>query len=170
MDGTGKEARPAMRTGFAVRAMRAGDVEAVAAIETSCFAPPWDAEAFREAIASPLYLNLVGDRTQTPTAHAHDKTGEIAGYLSARVIDDEAELFRLAVRPQERSRGLGTMLLQAALGALAARGVKRIHLEVRASNHNAMSLYRGEGFQQERIRILYYQSPPEDAVVMSKRI
>ena len=42
-------------------------------------------------------------------------------------------------------------------------------LEVRASNHKAISLYTKNGFVQEGRRKDYYKDPKEDAIIMTRR-
>ena len=63
-----------------------------------------------------------------------------------------AHVFRLTivVHPGQRGRGVGTALMRSALGwAEDDQRVRKIELLVRATNHNAIRLYRKLGFLEE---------------------
>jgi len=91
--------------------------------------------------------------------------GAIVAFLvSRKVAEDEFELLNMAVAPNERRQGFGKSLLEHVLRLNS--GVW--YLEVRASNEAAARLYEGIGFHRSGRRREYYQSPPEDAIEMSK--
>lgn len=81
--------------------------------------------------------------------------GAVAGFALARAILDEAELLLLATRPRMRRRGVGAALLRGVMADAAARGVTRLHLEVRAGNE-AVALYTTHGFAKTGERRAYY--------------
>ncbi|HLK36072.1 MAG TPA: GNAT family N-acetyltransferase, partial [Polyangiaceae bacterium] len=58
-----------------------------------------------------------------------------------------AWLDELYVVPGERSRGVGTALLRAALDHAARRGCRAVDLEVEAAHARAARLYAREGFR-----------------------
>lgn len=76
----------------------------------------------------------------------------------------EAELLRIAVAPRARGRGLGQALLAACQEVLAAEGMPRLFLEVRAANAAAIGLYRACGWKPCGRRPGYYPDG-EDAVL-----
>ena len=76
----------------------------------------------------------------------------------------EAELLRIAVDPAHRGEGLGRTLLEACQADLVAAGMTRLFLEVRASNHGAIALYRACGWKPCGHRPAYYPDG-EDAVL-----
>lgn len=78
------------------------------------------------------------------------------GFALTRAAADEAELLLLATHPVARRRGVAAALLRAALAEARARGVARIHLEVRAGN-DAVQLYQREGFRKVGERPGYYK-------------
>ena len=89
--------------------------------------------------------------------------GAIAGFLAGRkVTEGEYELLNLAVSPEFRRRGIGRELF----AHYARRACGAIYLEVRKSNHTARNFYKSVGFQQVAVRPRYYESPPEDGIVM----
>ena len=64
-------------------------------------------------------------------------------------------------------RGAASQLLVNLLAVLSELGVAHINLEVRASNHPALALYRRHGFRETGRRVGYYAEPVEDAVMMA---
>ena len=82
--------------------------------------------------------------------------GQDAGFALARSTGDEAELLLLATRPNSRGRGVGGALLRSVIAEAIARGVTRLHLEVRSGN-DAARLYRREGFEKVGERSGYYR-------------
>ena len=54
----------------------------------------------------------------------------------------------LGISPAHRNRGLGTLLMQAALNGFALAGLRRVYLEVTAQNSGAVELYDRLGFQR----------------------
>lgn len=66
-------------------------------------------------------------------------------------------LDELYVVPAQRSRGVGTALLRAALGHAAREGCRAVDLEVEATHARAARLYAREGFQPHS-RARWYRS------------
>lgn len=131
------------------------DVEAVAAIETQSFSNPWRAEDFRALLGRWGALFLVVE-----------EGGEVVGYAVAWWVLEEGELANIAVREQNRGKGVGAALLDRVLEELLARGVRKVFLEVRISNERAIGLYRSRGFTRLGVRRGYYQNPTEDGWVL----
>ena len=92
---------------------------------------------------------------------------ETVGFLVARCTADEAEILNLGVAPEARRRGYATALAQEALREFQGQGVRRVFLEVRASNRGAIAFYAGLGFRGTGQRAGYYEKPREDAVCMA---
>jgi len=107
---------------------------------------------------------------QGVVALASETKGQVSGFLIGRQTGDEAEILNLALAARHRRKGEGGALLTAAMGELRIRGVSRVFLEVRESNHIAMAFYRKHGFSKSGRREGYYRDPPEAAVVMEKRL
>lgn len=103
---------------------------------------------------------------------AHFADGRILGFSLHRTISDEAELLLLAVAPSFRRRGIGRMLLDHFLEAARAKGVTRVHLEVREGNP-AVLMYRSAGFRLVGRRRKYYRGRfggEYDALTLSSQI
>jgi len=93
------------------------------------------------------------------------------GYARWQVIPaaGEAELLRIAVRPEGRGQGHGRRLLIESSDALQALGISELHLEVRVSNAAARRLYEAEGWQFRGTRKAYYRDG-EDAALYGKKL
>lgn len=88
--------------------------------------------------------------------------GAVAGFLVLLPLPPgEAEVLNLAVAPACKRRGIGRALLAQTTGRI-------LHLEVRASNTEALSFYRSLGFQTSGRRRNYYLDPAEDAILLSR--
>ena len=142
--------------GFSIRALGPEDVDAVVAIETESFSSPWDPSTF---------AGLIG-RDSVELLVMTDADDGVIGYAVLWCVLDQGELANLALATDRRGAGLGTLLLGYVLQCARTRGVRKLFLEVRASNDRALKLYRAAGFEQVGVRRGYYNDPPEDALVM----
>lgn len=141
-----------------IRRMREEDLPEALAIEKLCFSNPWSRETFlgeiqNRAISSPL---VVMSREEK----------RVAGYVIFWQIGDEAQINNLAIHPDFQGQGLGELAMRYVLNRLKENGVRFVSLEVRVSNHRALSLYRKLGFSILGVRKEYYSRPVEDAYVM----
>jgi [ribosomal protein S18]-alanine N-acetyltransferase len=97
--------------------------------------------------------------------------GEAAqGFILARSVVDEVEIFYLAVRPEARRQGIGCRLLQAVMTESTRRGCRRLYLEVAVDNLPARTLYAAAGLSQIGRRAGYYQrtrGETVDALIMA---
>ncbi len=97
-------------------------------------------------------------------------SSEAAGFTIASLVVPEAELETIAVSAERQRQGIGSRLLDALIHQLEAAGVAELHLEVRASNLQAIRFYESKNFKQTGVRPRYYADPEEDAILMSLRI
>ena len=119
-----------------IRPARAGDVDALVAIENAAFsADRISRQSFRRLVASRSAMVLVawGD-------------AQIVGYCIVlfRAGSRTARLYSIAAAPNS---GIGRQLLGAAESRLAERGSGVLRLEVRDDNHRAISLYERNGYR-----------------------
>lgn len=143
IDGTASEA--------VLRPMLEEDLHAVWEIDAGSFVRPWTRAIWREELRSPFGSYLVAE-----------SGGEVAGYVGLKHTADELHVMNIAVRPDNRRRGLARRLLLTALsGHPDARAV---YLEVRPSNAPARALYESLGFSLAGRRPRYYGD--EDALIM----
>lgn len=99
-----------------------------------------------------------------------DGNSEIIGCFSGWLVADEFEVDNLAVAPKWRRSGVAANLLAEALRIARLRGATHAFLEVRSSNAVARALYEKQGFTAMGKRKNYYQNPPDDALIFSKKI
>lgn len=102
--------------------------------------------------------------------HRSSAAFRLAGFIAARIAADDLHINNMAVRVDWRRRGIGGLLLRAALDDGKRAGARRAFLEVRATNETAQQLYRKYGFTSTARRASYYMNPPEDALVMTARL
>ena len=98
----------------------------------------------------------------------HDS--EIIGFIIFSPINPEAHILSISVTKKIQSKGVGSLLLQSMLDQCAAMNYKKIFLEVRTSNLQAINFYKKFGFSKDAIRDNYYTDNSEDALLMSLSI
>lgn len=135
------------------------DLPRVMAIERASFSAPWSEDSIAVELAS-------GDPRRLPWVAELD--GDIVAFALVWVVADELHLVSFAVDPAMRRRGIGQLLLDTVLDTPEAKRASIMTLEVRASNHAALALYRRNGFLDIALRPRYYPDTDEDAVVMLK--
>lgn len=94
----------------------------------------------------------------------------VIGFLILRVAADEAEVLTIAVDPRQRRRGIGEVLMRAALSRLYADRVASLFLEVDAANAGALALYRKLGFRKVGERRGYYRDSDGDGGALVMRV
>ncbi len=92
--------------------------------------------------------------------------GEVIAYVIGRLIAPEGEIYRVAVAPHKRQRGIGYRLLDYAVKTSMGQGLERLFLEVRSRNIPAIKLYTAYGFKEIGVRKSYYKNPADDAIIM----
>ena len=81
---------------------------------------------------------------------------------------DESDMMNVAVHPDFRKQGIANALILGLVEELRKMGSHCLTLEVRASNENAISVYRKLDFQEVGRRKNYYRNPREDALILRK--
>lgn len=94
----------------------------------------------------------------------------VIGFLVARHTVDDVEILNFAVAPDSRRQGVGAALFATAIGWAKSLPAENIFLEVRESNHAAISFYEHHNFVAKGLRPHYYSAPPEDALVFTLRL
>lgn len=125
-------------------------------IEKCSFSDPWSQGMFEGAILNDRYMFLC--------LYDGDK---MLGYVGILCVEPECDVVNVAVLPELRRLGYGSLLLRSVIDEGKKRGVDTFHLEVRASNISAIKLYESFGFENDGIRRAYYQNPREDALLMT---
>ncbi|MGD9738044.1 MAG: GNAT family N-acetyltransferase [Bauldia sp.] len=145
MKGLFKPSRPVIENA------RPEDAAALAEIHEYSFPRGWTAEEMRRFIGAfptvqPLVLRV----------RSMAKLGA-AGFVIVRVAAGESEILTLAVRPTNRGRGYGRLLMEEAARRAYHDRAETMFLEVDESNRHAVALYLSLGFETVGSRSRYYE-------------
>lgn len=179
---------PPAPPGARLREMRAGDLDAVAALEAELFGgEAWSPVLLRAELAAAQgreadrrYVVVEGGDGSADSADSADsaRTADSAGCAEAsRAIlgyaglwfgdgRGNADLLTIATAARARRLGLARAMLAHLIDRARDAGCGAVLLEARASNGAAQALYRSLGFAPIGRRRRYYSAPAEDAVVM----
>lgn len=124
-------------------------------LEKEIFTDAWSEEAVRSLLVSEFSYSFVALRD-----------GRLVGYFLGSCIVPEGEVFRIAVDPECRRRGIGYRLLSEVISRGREDGLELFFLEVRSQNEGARALYRTLKFTEDGIRRGYYKNPSDDAILM----
>ena len=119
-------------------------------LHKKCFPnKPWSADEFRDLQKSGCEIIMSQN-----------------GFIVYRIAVDEAEIITIGVAPQMRRNGIASAMIGIIEKNLKNQGVKKIFLEVSATNIPAQKLYENAGFKTVGLRPKYYDGV--DAIVMAK--
>lgn len=142
-----------------IRKAQLADVEALVALENSCFdSDRLSRRSFKWMINKANAQLLVAQSQQ-----------QILGYVLLLYVRGTSlgRIYSLAILPEHRQRGIAMRLMHAAEQAAQASGRSFIRLEVRPDNLNAIRLYQSLGYKQFESVSDYYQDHA-DALRMMK--
>jgi len=133
----------------------------VLGIEITAYAHPWSCGNFLDSLKAGYQAQmLVAD-------------GAILGYFVAMKGVEEVHLLNITVAPAVQGQGWGRVMLDALDLWSRGQGAEWLWLEVRESNHRAVSIYDRHGFRRVGERKNYYPAAGgqrEHAVVMSLKL
>lgn len=129
------------------------NINDIAEIENACFSSPWSKDSIAESLANPCSYFYI----------AYDDNN-VAGYMGLQIFSGEGYVTNVATLPKYRQQGVASALLREAM----KNEMQFITLEVRESNHPAISLYEKAGFQNMGIRPNFYSNPSENAIIMTR--
>jgi len=141
------------------RRLELRDLNAIEEIERASYPTPWSRSMFAGELAKPSSLSV---------GAFHPEGGELLGYLIISRYVDAWHVMNVAVDPDHRGRGVGTMLLERLFELTADDARRGYTLEVRVSNATAIRLYERLGFRARGVRRGYYTDNREDALIMWK--
>ena len=133
------------------------DATGIAKLEDEIFSDAWSYRDVQDLIC-----------TEGSMCFTALEDGEVIAYVIGRLIAPEGEIYRVAVTPRKRQRGIGYRLLDYAVKTSKGQGLERLFLEVRSRNLPAVKLYTAYGFKQIAVRKNYYKNPQDDALIMLK--
>jgi ribosomal-protein-alanine N-acetyltransferase len=154
----------AQRDRIRIRSSTPEDLPSIVEIQNWAFpSGGWTATDYLRLAREPEGLLIIAELSEMMPC-------QMVGFAAVRRACDQAELLTLAVAPDYRCMGIGRALLREVIFRLESLSVRTLYLEVRPSNHAALSLYHSEGFMLNSIRHDYYNHPYEDAFVLSRVI
>ncbi len=125
-------------------------------LEREVFSWPWTEGMFRDEM----------DRDYSFIFLAREPSGLLVGFICFWMLIDEAHILNLGIRKRYRRLKIASKLTLAALKFCCLRGAGAATLEVREKNNAAIRLYKSLGFVEAGLRRNYYESPPDNAVIM----
>lgn len=147
------------KTAMQLRGWKYEDILKISEMEKDCFPlEPWSFRMLASSFDSESFCGIIAE-----------DGGEIIGYGGMTVAADTADIDNVAVAEPYRRNGAGTAIIVRLLEIARDRGVKKVFLEVRVSNAEAMRVYLKSGFKGVYARTRYY-SDGEDCLVMAKSL
>jgi len=134
------------------------DTEDIMQISRQCFSYPWTRKSIENEFDNNPAFYLVAK-----------VNGKAVGFGGFWLIFDEAHITNIAVLPEYRKLGIGSILLKAMFDKAKSKDATSMTLEVRRSNSKALGLYSKFNFVKEGVRPNYYNEPKEDAIIMWNR-
>lgn len=127
-----------------------GHIENAHVIHQHSQVAPWKLSTFADCFTKPYYgvFAFEGDK--------------VIGYAIMLEVVDEATLMDIAVDSAARGQGVGRALVDFVMDTSVKNGMSEIWLEVRESNHMAISLYESSGFEHIETRKNYYTVESSD--------
>ena len=140
-----------MSTMFHVRDFLMEDYDAAYALWQSSEGIGLSAADSRENIALFLRQNPGLSFVAVPVGLPSDAVsggGPVLGALLASCDGRRGFLYHLAVAPASRGRGIGKALVERSLAGLAARGMRKCHIFVAASNLEGKRFWAKNGWEE----------------------
>jgi ribosomal protein S18 acetylase RimI-like enzyme len=133
-----------------IRQASLSDIEAIMGLWRDAQATPSvtdSADGLRRAMSEPSLCLLVAE-----------VDGTLAGTVIATFDGWRGNMYRLAVHPQFRCRGIARALVQQAQGWLIERGVKRISALVEKDHPWAVGFWETVGYQLDQHMARYFRN------------
>jgi tRNA threonylcarbamoyladenosine biosynthesis protein TsaB len=125
------------------------DLFEVAELEQMSQSFPWSKQNFADALAAGYPAWVVR------------RLGKLVGFCVAMKDPDDIHILVIAVNPDNRRQGVGTLLLESVRQLAVQSALNRILLEVRPSNEKALGFYHKCGFTRMGVRKGYYPAGKE---------
>lgn len=95
---------------------------------------------------------------------------DLIGYIIFHVSEDFTDIYKIFIRDNDKRKGYATDLLNKVIEIAKRYNSKKIMIEVRSKNINAINFYKKNGFEQISIRKEYYKNPSDDALILERSL
>jgi ribosomal protein S18 acetylase RimI-like enzyme len=143
-----------------VRAAHKDDLTATVDLEKACFSS--DLSLKKRQLQ---YLQQRRSAVFLVAEQGGQVIGEGIALIRQHKRGQSGRIYSLAVNESHRGKKIGRQLLNTMVNELAARGVKKVYLEVERTNTNAIALYERNGFHSIGTLPNYF-GPGQDALHM----
>ncbi len=134
------------------------DLDRIHSLEEEVFKSPWSYKMFDLDFKSPFSFYYIIEEEDI-----------LKGYFCISLILGEANLNNIAIAKAYRGQGLAKDLLAFLMDFLKEQKARKLLLEVRYNNVEALGLYKSLGFKEIDRRKNYY-GHNIDAIIMEKEI
>lgn len=133
-------------------------IDGVMTVENLSFSIPWSRESFIDEVTVNTFARYF-------CAKLNDT---VIGYAGMWKVFDEGHITNIAVHPEFRNTGIGSLLMEHMIKTAKSEGITSMTLEVRKGNSAAIRLYEKYNFSVQGLRKGYYADNREDALIMWK--
>lgn len=146
---------------FDFRPLAESDLDRLAALDAAATTWCWSRGNFAQSLSAGHLCRVC--------EWSRGETCRVIAFIVVQRVLDEASILNVAVDPDWQSQGIGRRLLNEVMDECRKNGVRRMLLEVRASNRRAGQLYESLGFSRDGRRRGYYPGHEgrEDALLYS---
>lgn len=138
-----------------MRRMIARDLRDVLAIEHASSADPWSQDDLLLVLRERRNIGMV---SETPE--------RVVGYMVYETCEDRLNVFKFAVAPEHRRRGVGTQMVAKLAGKLGYGRRTKLVLSLRETNLVGQLFLRANGFRATLVSREWYPDTGEDAFTM----
>ena len=147
---------------FDVRWLVGRDISGILDIERKSSDNPWTEDIFHQYLTERTSIMMV--------AHPEKEYNEILGFMVYELRKGKINLANLAVDPDFRREGIGSIMMHKLKSKLSKNRRKEIIFNIRESNSGGQLFLKNQEFKAIGIYRKYYEDIEEDAYHMSYKI
>ncbi len=95
---------------------------------------------------------------------------DLIGYIIFHITEDFTDIYKIFIRDNDKRKGYATDLLNKVIELAKRYNSKKIMIEVRSNNTNAINFYKKNNFEQISVRKDYYKNPTDDALIFERSL
>lgn len=155
-----------------IRWMIRRDMPEVLEIEQLSFEFPWSENDFTQCLKQRNCIGVIAEASPNPLGDGHlvQQSDAILGFMLYELLKDRLHVLNFAVHPSCQHRGIGSAMVAKLVGKLSPNHRKRVMLEVRESNLDALLFWKAQGFRAITLKRNFYRDTEESAVLMQYRL